>query len=595
VELALPFREIWALDFEYNMGDLEPKRDGNLQVPVCMVAREVRTGQLIRTWQGEFPDQPPFDVGPRSLFLAYYASAEWNCFLALGWQLPTHCIDLYAEYRAMRNSHVDRTNPRARPGHGLIDALAAHGLDPISKTEKNENRDLILRGGPWSDAEKERILDYCQSDVDPLAELFKRMAPRLLASEKILRTGVLRGRYTQAVARMETAGIPVDVTYLTALRKGWGTIQLDVIAEVDEAYGVYDGTTFKRDRFAEYLAAQGIRWPRTDAGNLVLDSDTFKDMARTYPQLEPLRGLRDSIAQMRAHSLAVGDDGRNRAMLGAFGSATARNQPSNAKFIFGPSAWLRGLIKPPEGRAVAYIDWSAQEVAIAAALSGDPGLLNDIRSGDPYLSFAVRAGLAPADATKASHKTIRDQCKACVLGVNYGMGVESLAVRIGRPIAEAAAVLSAFYRAYPVYTEWSARVIDMALLRKRQVTKFGWPIRVTGGARPTSIKNYPMQANGAEMMRQACIRATEAGVTVAAPVHDALLIESDACNIDNAVAVTQAAMDKAARAVLGDFTIKTDVVVVRWPDRYADPRGRVMWDRVIALLVRHGLLESPMA
>ena len=71
------------------------------------------------------------------------------------------------------------------------------------------------------------------------------------------------------------------------------------------------------------------------------------------------------------NNLAVGGDGRNRTMLSPFGTVTARNAPSTTKFIFGPSVWLRGLIKPAEGYGLAYIDWSQQEFAIAAALSGD--------------------------------------------------------------------------------------------------------------------------------------------------------------------------------------------------------------------------------
>ena len=35
-----------------------------------------------------------------------------------------------------------------------------------------------------------------------------------------------------------------------------------------------------------------------------------------------------------------------------FRGATSRNQPSNAKFLFGPSCWLRGLIKPRKGWAI---------------------------------------------------------------------------------------------------------------------------------------------------------------------------------------------------------------------------------------------------
>ena len=72
--------------------------------------------------------------------------------------------------------------------------------------------------------------------------------------------------------------------------------------------------------------------------------------------------------------------------------------------------------------ALAYVDFSSQEMGIAAALSGDPALLEAYRSGDVYLSFAKQAGLAPADATKASHGEVRDRCKAVVLGTLYGMG-----------------------------------------------------------------------------------------------------------------------------------------------------------------------------
>ena len=73
---------------------------------------------------------------------------------------------------------------------------------------------------------------------------------------------------------------------------------------------------------------------------------------------------------MRLTGLAIGPDGRNRCLISVFQSVPGRNQPSNSKFIFGPARWMRGLIKPPPGYAVAYVDWKSQEIAIAAALSG---------------------------------------------------------------------------------------------------------------------------------------------------------------------------------------------------------------------------------
>jgi hypothetical protein len=115
-------------------------------------------------------------------------------------------------------------------------------------------------------------------------------------------------------------------------------------------------------------------------------------------------------------------------------------------------------------------------------------------------------------------------------------------------------------------------------------TVFGWTIRVGSDANPRSLRNFPCQANGAEMMRLACCLATERGVSVVAPVHDALLIEASADVIDEAVARTQAAMAEASEVVLAGFRLRSDTKIVRWPDRYMDERGREFWGRVMALL-----------
>jgi hypothetical protein len=42
-------------------------------------------------------------------------------------------------------------------------------------------------------------------------------------------------------------------------------------------------------------------------------------------------------------------------------TGTKRNQPSNTRLIFGPSVWLRGLIKPPPDHSLAYTDWAGLE------------------------------------------------------------------------------------------------------------------------------------------------------------------------------------------------------------------------------------------
>jgi DNA polymerase I-like protein with 3'-5' exonuclease and polymerase domains len=312
-------------------------------------------------------------------------------------------------------------------------------------------------------------------------------------------------------------------------------------------------------------------------------------MARTYPAIAPLRELRASLSQMRLSDLAVGRDGRNRTMLSAFRARTGRNQPSNTKFIFGPAVWLRGLIRPPPGHGIAYIDWQQQEFGIAAALSGDPLMMAAYRSGDPYLAFAKQAGAAPEDANKGSHKAVRDQFKSTVLAVQYGMGADTLAQRISQPLIHARGLLRLHRETYRVFWRWSDAAVDHAMLTGSLHTVFGWRVRVSACSNERSLRNFPMQANGAEMLRLACCLATEQGIEVCAPVHDAVLICAPLERLETDMARMRAAMAEASRIVLDGFELGTDAHIVRYPDRYMDERGAVMWDHIIGLIEQQHL------
>jgi hypothetical protein len=563
----LPFRQIWAFDFEFGA------KPGENPEPVCLVAWELRSGCKVRRWRDEFGTSPPYPIGPDALFVAYYASAEIGCHLALGWPVPERVLDLFTEFRNCTNG-VPTSN-----GNGLLGALAHHGLDSIGAIEKDEMRDLVLRGGPWSAAERRAILDYCESDVAALTRLLPVMLPNIE-----LPHALLRGRYMVAAARIERNGVPIDTTTLGYLHRYWSDIQDQLITDIDANYGVYEGRTFKADRFAEWLAQNGVAWPSLDSGRLDLSDDTFRQMARAHPSVAPLRELRSALSQMRLSNLQVGNDGRNRTMLSAFQARTSRNQPSNTRFIFGPSVWLRGLIQPPSGYGIAYIDWQQQEFGIAAALSDDPLMTDAYHSGDPYLAFAKQAGAAPPGATKTTHKAIRDQFKQCVLAVQYGMGAEALAQRIGQPPIRARELLRLHRETYRVFWAWSDRVETHAMLIGSLQTAFGWSVQVPQKSNVRSLRNFPMQANGAEMLRLACCIGTEQGIEVCAPVHDAVLICAPLERLDADVVRMQEAMFEASRIVLNGFELGTDAKIVRYPDRYMDERGSLMWDRVTKLI-----------
>jgi DNA polymerase I len=134
------FERVWAVDFEFS------SLPGSNPSPICLVAWELHTGTRMRVWEQELRKMENAAVRhrPETLFIAYYASAEMGCHLALGWPIPENLLDLYTEFRC-------QTNGRNVPcGSGLIGALAWHGLQGLDTVEKDDMRALALRGGPWT-------------------------------------------------------------------------------------------------------------------------------------------------------------------------------------------------------------------------------------------------------------------------------------------------------------------------------------------------------------------------------------------------------------------------------------------------------------
>ena len=137
---------------------------------------------------------------------------------------------------------------------------------------------------------------------------------------------------------------------------------------------------------------------------------------------------------------------------------------------------------------------------------------------------------------------------------------------------------------YRRFWRWAESAVDLAMSQGEIRTIFGWPLHVGMEPNPRTLLNYPMQANAAEMMRLACCLAIERGIEVCAPVHDAMLICAPLDRLEADIAAMRTAMAEASRVVLDGFELDTDVGIVRWPHRYADARGAVMWATVMGLL-----------
>jgi hypothetical protein len=559
-QLLRRFAEVWFIDTEFRAPD------GERQTPVCLVGYELRTRRTVRCWQNDLWKPPPFETGADRLFVCYYAVAEVSTFIALGWTPPVCILDLFTEFRNVTNGL------KLEHGNGLLSALDCYGLPSMSAAEKEAGRHLVMGRTFYTEIERKRIIEYCEADTASLVGLLDRMWADL-----DLEDALLRGEYMRALAYVEWQSVPLDKPLYEKLSRHWSTLKLALIEQVDPHYHVYAGTRFVTALFEIYLQRQGIVWPRLPDGSPRLDKVTFRDMVKLYPQLNALHELRNTLAKARLSDLRIGTDGRNRCSLSAFRTVTSRNAPRASQYIFGPSRWLRRLIRPPTGYGLAYLDWKAQEIGLGAALASDEAMMADYACGDPYAAFARRQHLMPPDGTEKSHPLVRERCKTLELGLNYGMSDFGLAQRLDIAEIEAADLTDRHRQAYPKFWDYADRVVHTGMQGLDLRSVFGWRPRLGPDTKPKSLRNWPCQSGGTAMLQLAIVAGIEAGIKIVAPVHDAVMILAPLYRLKQDADAMCDLMVRASEVVTGGFPIRVDQELIRWPDRYRDKRGTEMW------------------
>jgi DNA polymerase I len=576
------FNTLWHVDFEY-------QQDANhLPVPISMCAIEQRTGRKIEMWRDELLRcrRAPFDVGDNAVMVAYMAAAELSCFEALGWTHPKNVLDLYVETIATINGDDDvGLADEKRPS--LQEALQLYGLEPrMTKEEKGYWRNVILNNTDYTQDQKQGIRDYNRTDVEETLSLIERLAPAIEVP-----WALHRGRYMGAVARIENIALPISRPRLDRYLDHWDNIKQFYIKR-DDTLGLYEDLNFRDWRLDALIQERCWNWPRTATGRPAMDFKTWRKQAQRHPELKTVSQLRTLISDLRIGALAntIGRDSRSRCSLKPFWTKTGRNQPSERDKIFLPAlpAWIHGLIAPPPGYGMAEIDYSAQEILIMAALSGDQAMINDYMAGDPYLAYGIRAGLIPEDGT--DKHPLRKPCKEVCLGMDYGMTAYGIRAKTGKTLMWSRDAHRRHRDVYRVFHSWVGDVVTTAKFSHRIESTYGWPMVVTDNTTRRALMNYMAQAGAGDMLRIALIAATEAGIAVCAPIHDAVWIMAPLPELDVTIERMREFMRRASMAVTGGYAARTKVeYVVRYPYclgdvRKPDDRGQAMWTEVNALI-----------
>jgi hypothetical protein len=595
------FPYVYSVDTEY-VG-----LPGEKQCSVCLVAHGFNKGQRRIEMFFDEPAANPFPDPQNTLIIGYNLPAEHKTMLELDWELPEHCIDLYAEFLNMINGRWCGRDCLKDLGTALVDAVTYFGGNPMDfwKGSKDEERNYVIKNGTTPpegvtmEAHQRRILTYCDEDVNATDWLGRQMLPELDIEQALW-----RGKYTKAVAYFERNGIPVDKPRFEAIAHEAGNLKLSIARQIEDThkYGVYafggKETTkpypvFKMKKFVDLLASKGIRvggrgaeWQSTPSGEPLLEDDYFGDMCNTHSELQPLRQCRKSLNNLSRFETVLGEDGFNRSTLWMFGTVTSRNNPRARDFLLGRPHWVRNLIAPREGKALVTSDITGAEDWLAAGFSGDPELMRIYSSGaDSYMEFAAVTGAVPTgtqrDKSDKGLEIIRAQHKTAKLAIQYGVGGETLSEYLGVPLWKAQRIINSHKEAYAVYWQWVEDQAKRAEKRGYVETDFGWRQSLEHMS-ANSILNFPQQAGCAELLRSACNLLVDAGwgYALAAPHHDALYMHVETGKAEECKTAVEDAFIEAGYLVMGlpEFPPRVHSEVVYHPDHYQDEDGAEIWD-----------------
>jgi DNA polymerase I len=131
-----------------------------------------------------------------------------------------------------------------------------------------------------------------------------------------------------------------------------------------------------------------------------------------------------------------------------------------------------------------------------------------------------------------------------------------------------------------------------AMLDRQLESEFGWPLYLSTSPNQRTLYNFPMQSNGAEMLRLAAWRMCDAGIIPSMLVHDGVLFEARS---EDEIEHAKEIMRAAGREVCDGFEIGVDIDQrLEHGARYRDKRpvAQAMWKTMMEALQAVGAIPD---
>lgn len=548
-------------------------------------------------------------------FLAYNVQAEARCFQALGLDpMEYNWIDLMVEWKLLCNGPTKFNKvamAAAKSPYSLL--TATKGLLGIEgdKEHKDRMRKLVIdadKDDPWGDierkGEKQNLLDYCASDVHELFKMLDKVTSvyvknGMMKNREDLDKLLFRGRYQALTAKMTQRGILVDFPKLMEMDANNALDKRALQEKLSKEYPGLFAFRRKKDKLdptapmreckknvkdeVERLAKihhwkrgkptpvqikkaeeAGEEYPK---GSYTAEADMLKyaeAMGIATPILVGARKYSEQSQRFKFFSHKKGDpywhdhigvDWRQRPYFKTFDSSTSRNYFSSKSFLPANHNDIASCLTIPEGHYLVQLDAGQEEFILCAVRSGDDAMIEDYKTGDPYVGLAKRTGQWDGK------KTTRAMFKQTVLALGFGQWITSFmwelrhALKREVTFEEAEEYYNYYWDSYSTYAVWRDMVWDEYQMSDTpMLLEDGIPLWPGKGPKhKLSVQNHPIQATGAVHIRKTHMYAEEWGVPIAFPFHDAVYFYTRIDELERSVAIVAHAFNQAWNDIFPEY------------------------------------------
>ena len=454
-------------------------------------------------------------------------------------------------------------------GHGMDELSELHlGIKPISFKEVAGTGKAQIT---FDKVPLEKAVDYAAEDADVTARLHKILKPRLVREHLVSVYETIERPLVPVLASMERNGIRVDPKMLKKLSNDFEKRMAQLVEEIHKLVG-HEFNVGSPKQLGEVLFDEmGIPGGKKGkTGAYATGADVLEDLAAQghempsrvldWRQLAKLKGTYTDALQTQINA----ESGRVHTSYQMAGASTGRLASTDPNLQNIPvrteeGRKIRQAFVPAEGCRFLSADYSQIELRLLAHMA-DIGTLKDafLAGADIHALTASEVFGVPMEGMDP---TVRRSAKAINFGIIYGISPFGLGRQLAIPQREAKAYIDAYFERYPGIRDYMETTKGFARQNGFVTTLFGRRVHVPSLREKNPARrnfgeraaiNAPLQGSAADIIKRAMIRipaaldAKQLSARMLLQVHDELLFDVPAAEIDQTAAVVKDVMEDAA-------------------------------------------------